>query len=197
MCSRSRICSLCVGIPSRCAHSPLLPGGPIKVRRSNPFFMITRADPILSAGKSHSGCRDAAANTESHIQPPWDPMCVAPRRKAPISCAQVATTRPPEARMTSPVIQADSSDARNTASGAISLMRPSRPRGVLPASTAPGTPFKGSGSNIAFGLGMTGGDGVDTDLERRQLIPLEAPVTIATLSIRLLMFIFPSARNTS
>src|ERR1700726_1972353 len=31
--------------------------------------------------------------------------------------AQVATTRPPAARMTSPVIQADSSDARNTASG--------------------------------------------------------------------------------
>ena len=35
--------------------------------------------------------------------------------------AQVATTRPPAARMTSPVIQADSSDARNTASGAISV----------------------------------------------------------------------------
>ena len=39
--------------------------------------------------------------------------------------------------MTSPVIQADSSDARNTASGAISLTRPSRPSGVFPARTAP------------------------------------------------------------
>ncbi len=50
---------------------------------------------------------------------------------------QVATTRPPTARMTSPVIQADSSDARNTASGAISVTRPSRPSGVFPARTAP------------------------------------------------------------
>ena len=31
-------------------------------------------------------------------------------------CTQAATMRPPAARMTSPVIQADSSDARNTAS---------------------------------------------------------------------------------
>ena len=42
------------------------------------------------------------------------------------NCTQVATTRPPAARMTSPVVQADSSDARNTANGAISLTRPSR-----------------------------------------------------------------------
>jgi hypothetical protein len=55
---------------------------------------------------------------------------------------QVATTRPPAARMTSPVIQADSSDARNTASGAISVTRPSRPSGVLPARTAPAPPSK-------------------------------------------------------
>src|SRR5207245_10087762 len=57
-------------------------------------------------------------------------------------CTQVATTRPPAARMTSPVIQADSSDARNTASGAISVTRPSRPSGVFPARTAPAPPSK-------------------------------------------------------
>ena len=57
-------------------------------------------------------------------------------------CAQVATTRPPAARMTSPVIQADSSDARNTASGAISVTRPSRPSGVFSARTAPAPPSK-------------------------------------------------------
>ena len=51
-------------------------------------------------------------------------------------CTQVATTRPPAARMTSPVIQADLSDARNTASGAISGTRPSWPRGVFPARTS-------------------------------------------------------------
>src|ERR1700733_50568 len=56
--------------------------------------------------------------------------------------AQVATTRPPAARMTSPVIQPDSSDARNTASGAISSTRPSRPSGVLLASAAPAPPSK-------------------------------------------------------
>src|SRR4029077_10408482 len=39
--------------------------------------------------------------------------------------------------MTSPVIQPESSDARNTASGAISVTRPRRPSGVLFASTAP------------------------------------------------------------
>jgi AraC-like DNA-binding protein len=50
---------------------------------------------------------------------------------------QVATTRPPAARMTSPVIQADSSEARDTASGAISVTRPSRPSGGVPARTAP------------------------------------------------------------
>src|SRR5713101_5189286 len=55
---------------------------------------------------------------------------------------QVATTRPPAARMTSPGIQADSSDARNTASGAISLTRPSRPSGVFAARTAPAPPAK-------------------------------------------------------
>src|SRR5882762_7263635 len=54
----------------------------------------------------------------------------------------VATTRPPAARMTSPVIQADSSDARNTASGAISATRPSRPSGVFSARTAPAPPSK-------------------------------------------------------
>ena len=56
--------------------------------------------------------------------------------KVSTSCTQSATTRLPAARMTSPVIQADSSDARNTASGAISLTRPSRPSGVLSARTA-------------------------------------------------------------
>src|SRR6267142_503097 len=54
----------------------------------------------------------------------------------------VATTRPPAARMTSPVIQADSSDARNTASGAISATRPSRPSGVFSARTVPAPPSK-------------------------------------------------------
>src|ERR1700680_567500 len=44
--------------------------------------------------------------------------------------------------MTSPVIQADSSDAKNTSSGAISVTRPSRPSGVFPASTAPAPPSK-------------------------------------------------------
>src|SRR2546427_9663126 len=44
--------------------------------------------------------------------------------------------------MTSPVIQADSSDARNTASGAISATRPSRPSGVFPARAAPAPPSK-------------------------------------------------------
>src|SRR5437016_8737603 len=57
-------------------------------------------------------------------------------------CAQVATTRPPAARMISPVIQADSSDARNTATGAISVTRPSRPSGVFSARTAPAPPSK-------------------------------------------------------
>src|SRR5580700_9801827 len=57
-------------------------------------------------------------------------------------CNQAATTRPPAARITSPVIQADSSDARNTASGAISVTRPSRPSGVFPARTAPAPPSK-------------------------------------------------------
>jgi hypothetical protein len=52
--------------------------------------------------------------------------------------------RPPRAfaRMTSPVIQADSSEARNTASGAISVTRPSRPRGVFSARTVPAPPSK-------------------------------------------------------
>src|SRR5882672_6780215 len=55
---------------------------------------------------------------------------------------QVATMRPPAARITSPVIQPDSSDARNTASGAMSVTRPSRPSGVFPARTAPAPPSK-------------------------------------------------------
>jgi hypothetical protein len=59
-----------------------------------------------------------------------------------ILLSQVATTRPPAARMTSPVIQADSSDARNTASGAISVTRPSRPNGVFSAKAAPAPPSK-------------------------------------------------------
>lgn len=46
---------------------------------------------------------------------------------------QVAITSPPAARMTSPVIQADSSDARKTATGAISVTRPSRPSFALGA----------------------------------------------------------------
>src|SRR6266436_1909481 len=60
----------------------------------------------------------------------------------PAHRTQVATTRPPASRITSPVIQADSSDARNTASGAISATRPSRPSGVFPARTAPAPPSK-------------------------------------------------------
>jgi len=46
----------------------------------------------------------------------------------------------PAARMTSPGIQADSSDTSNTASGAISLTRPVRPSGVFSARTAPAPP---------------------------------------------------------
>src|SRR3984893_13058084 len=53
---------------------------------------------------------------------------------------QPATTTPPAARIVSPVIQADSSDARNTASGAMSVTRPSRPSGVFAASVAPAAP---------------------------------------------------------
>src|SRR2546426_2922878 len=70
--------------------------------------------------------------------------------------------------MTSPVIQADSSDARNTASGAISVTRPSRPSDVFPARTAPAPPLKGPRGYIAFGFRMTGSDGVDAYLARSQ-----------------------------
>jgi hypothetical protein len=45
------------------------------------------------------------------------------------AAAHVNTTRRPTAQMISPVTQADSSDVRNTASGAISVIRPSRPTG--------------------------------------------------------------------
>src|SRR5712675_1933795 len=70
------------------------------------------------------------------------PDCVHPNALLQAQHTQVATTRPPAARMTSPVIQADSSDDRNTASGAISVTRPSRPSGVFPARTAPAPPSK-------------------------------------------------------
>ena len=45
--------------------------------------------------------------------------------------------------MTSPVIQSDPSDARNTGGGAISETRPSRPSGV-------GTTLKDPSRHIAF-----------------------------------------------
>ena len=42
--------------------------------------------------------------------------------------------------MTSPAIQADSFDARNTAKGTISVVPPSRPSDVFPAGTSPAPP---------------------------------------------------------
>ncbi len=83
-----------------------------------------------------------------------------------LACRRVATTGPPAARMTSPVIQADSSDARNTASGAISVTRPSLPSGVFLSQNGAGPTLKGSRGYIAFGFCMTGSDGVDADLAR-------------------------------
>src|ERR1700730_8905458 len=58
------------------------------------------------------------------------------------SMDQPATMTPPAARMISPVIQAAPSDARTTATGAMSVTRPSRPSGVFSASAAPAAPSK-------------------------------------------------------
>jgi hypothetical protein len=68
--------------------------------------------------------------------------------------------------MTSPVIQADSSDARNTARGAISenATEPSERR--LRSQTGAGTTLEGPRGYIAFGFCMTGSDGVDAYLAR-------------------------------
>src|SRR5216684_1476391 len=110
----------------------------------------------------------AAVRPLVHMMPGWKSW---PHELASRSAhrSQVATTRPPAARMTSPVIQADSSDARNTASGAISVTRPSRSSGVFPARTAPAPPSKVlAATYIAFRFCMTGSDGVDAYLARRQ-----------------------------
>jgi hypothetical protein len=70
--------------------------------------------------------------------------------------------------MTSPVIQADSSDARNTASGAIirDATEPAERR--LPSDSGAGATLKGPRGYIPFGFSMTGSDGADTDFARRQ-----------------------------
>ena len=65
---------------------------------------------------------------------------------------QVATRRSPAARIASPVIQADSSDARNT--GAISVTRPSRPNGVFGPERRRHDPQR-SLSYLAFSFCMT------------------------------------------
>jgi len=76
--------------------------------------------------------------------------------------------RPPAARMTSPVIQADSSDAGSTACGAISANATEAAEGRLLQQNGAGVIHKGPCGCIAFGLCMTGGDGVNADLARCQ-----------------------------
>src|SRR6266478_4459985 len=120
---------LCVYLSSNTAPRPT--GGPLK-----PGFGLN--------GDVHTSQTWANEQTRLSKDGTWHPVVlVMPAKSNALPPAnQVATTRPPAARMTSPVIQADSSDARNTASGAISVTRPSRPSGVFPARTAPAPPSK-------------------------------------------------------
>jgi hypothetical protein len=68
-----------------------------------------------------------------------------------VSALQLATTRPPAARTISPVIHADSSDAKNIASGAKSGDAPETAERRLPSQNSTGTTIKGPRSYVAFG----------------------------------------------
>jgi hypothetical protein len=71
------------------------------------------------------------------------------------------------ARMTSPEIQADSSDAKNTAGGGISVTRPSRPSGVFQPEGRRHHPPRYPRPRC-LGICMTGSDGVDAYLAQCQ-----------------------------
>jgi hypothetical protein len=70
--------------------------------------------------------------------------------------------------MTSPLIQADSSNARKTARGGdiSDATKPAERR--LPSQSGAGGSFKSPGSYIALSFRMTGSDGINADLARRQ-----------------------------
>ena len=77
---------------------------------------------------------------------------------------------PPPTGKTSPVIQAESSDARKTATLAISCGAPTRPRGVRETASSLNSSLGSTRRARAFGLHQSGRQGVDANVLRTQFL---------------------------